>query len=249
MQEVYQFIGVPPAPGVAQTCFSYDRERFGPGDHKIWSTAAVNGDSVGTGESVPAGLIPHPITDAINTLVDKLGYVPIGDDWGTSGKPSDPRVPDAVTGPALPPSVPTTDDDVVLYRSLSDVVAGMDDQFTSRWGPLAREKFHVVARTPTAGGNETRWVIDIGDRTVAADDAEADDADWNMVGSPEVWYAVLSSQANLQAALRRGELRYCSLGDDSSVVNQARIAMLADLLGFSPWGRTPEAQRDAAQVS
>ena len=38
MREVYAFIGARPAPGVAQACFSDDRERFGPGDHKIWAT-------------------------------------------------------------------------------------------------------------------------------------------------------------------------------------------------------------------
>jgi protein-tyrosine sulfotransferase len=38
MREVYEFIGVRPAPGIARACFSGDRERFGPADHKIWLT-------------------------------------------------------------------------------------------------------------------------------------------------------------------------------------------------------------------
>jgi hypothetical protein len=57
MRAAYAFIGVPPAPGVARACFTSDRERFGPADHKIWATSEISGDSVGRGESVPAGLI------------------------------------------------------------------------------------------------------------------------------------------------------------------------------------------------
>ena len=44
-----------PAPGVAQACFSGDRERFGPADHKIWATSRISGDSIGKGSRFPPG--------------------------------------------------------------------------------------------------------------------------------------------------------------------------------------------------
>ncbi len=102
MRGVYEFIGVRPAPGVAQACFSGDRERFGPADHKIWATSKISGDSVGRGESVPAGLILPPVTAAINELAAPLGYLPVDAGWGTPGRAADPRVPDTIRGRAVP---------------------------------------------------------------------------------------------------------------------------------------------------
>ena len=67
-----------------------ERERFGPADHKIWATSPISADSVGRGESVPAGLIPPQVTAAINELAGELGYLPVDADWGTPGRAADP---------------------------------------------------------------------------------------------------------------------------------------------------------------
>lgn len=73
MSEVYAFIDVRQVRGVARTCFSGDRERFGPADFKIWATSKISGDSVGKGESIPAGLILPQVTQAINELASEPG--------------------------------------------------------------------------------------------------------------------------------------------------------------------------------
>ncbi len=238
MQDVYAFIGAEPLPGVARTCFSRGQERFGPADYKIWATKAISKDSVGTGELVPAGMILPPVAAAINELAGKLGYVPVDADWGTPGRPRDPRLPGTIRRPAPTPGRPFRDQPASGYRPLLEAlrsrVESADEQFASRWDSQAAGKLLVVCRT-IADGSETQWVVDVASRTVTADDEQADSGiEWSIVGSPETWRSVLDGQANLYTALRRCDLRYCASGEDSPMGAQTRVAMLADLLGLSP---------------
>jgi protein-tyrosine sulfotransferase len=244
--ELFEFLGAAPAPGITGRCFTGERERFGPADYKIWATSAITGDSVGRGESVPAGMIPPPVTAAINELAGKLGYLPIDEEWGTPGGSADPRLPGTAKVPAILPAAgePSAEAAGPLEESLRAGVAGTGDRFTSRWAPYLAGKFLVVCRTPASGGGEAGWVVDLAARTVTRDveepDAEpegddSDDVGWTILGSPETWQAVLSGRVNLQVALRRGDLRYGSAGDDHVLAFDSRVAMLADLLGLSPW--------------
>jgi hypothetical protein len=253
MRDVYAFIGVGPAPGAAQACFSGERERFGPADHKIWATSSVRGDSVGRGESVPAGLIPPQVTAAINELTGKLGYRPVDGQWGAPGRPSDPRDPATVNGP--PSSDPLSGVAPVpgswaLEQWLRSRLESAGEPVAGRWGSCAAGKFLVVSRA-AIGGSEAQWVVDVTTRTVRPDNGQDDDAEdeevtWSVLGAPEIWQAVRAGQANLQAALRRSDLRYCASGDESALLAQTRIAMLADLLGLSSWEQAAKALADTA---
>ena len=250
-REICAFIGVPEAPGITRACFSADRERFGPADYKIWATSQITAGSVGKGESIPAGLIPPPVTEAINDLIGKLGYRPIDEEWGTPGMPADPRLPETI--PAAGEPGPGAGGQTAAGQTAAGggaaaggglaerLRAGLEqagDRFTSRWAPLAAGTFLVVARTPGTAGGESGWLVDLDARTVtgAGDgDAGPGDAGWNILGSPETWDAVLSGRVNLHVAMRRCDLRYCSAGEDGPFDADTRIAMLADLLGFSSW--------------
>jgi len=255
MRNVYEFIGVRPAPGVVEACFSGDRERFGPGDHKIWGTSKISGDSVGRGESVPAGLIPPPVIAAINELAAALSYLPVDSDWGTPGRPADPRVPDTIHGRAAPSR--QAPGSKALEECLRSRMESADGRFESQWETWAAEKFLIVSRIATGG--ETQWLVDPAARTIAVED-EADDSHdddvtdddnvtWSILGSPQTWEAVLSGQLNLHAALRHNDLRYCPAGTDSPVPSQSRIAMLTDLLGLGAWARAGAARQETAGVS
>jgi hypothetical protein len=250
MTEIYAFIGVRPAPGVAGACFSGQRERFGPADYKIWATSAISTDSVGTGESVPAGMIAPPVAAAINELAGKLGYLPVDAEWGTPGRPADPRVPDTIRSPAHAPGGEPVPGAGPLEEWLRSRLECAGDRFASRWESCAADKFLVVSRT-VVGGSEAQWLVDIVAGTVTTADGKADDDDaaWSLLGSPETWQAVQGGQVNLHAALRRCELRYCSPGDDGPLATQTRVAMLADLLGLGSWPQaaaTDEATGTAA---
>ncbi len=260
MREVYEFIGVQPAPGVAKACFSDDRERFGPGDHKIWATSQVSGDSVGRGESVPAGLIAPPVTTAINELAADLGYLPVDEEWGTPGRTADPRVPDTIRHPVLLSGGPAPGSQELEERLRSRLQSG-DGQYADHWRSCAKEKFLIVSRAATGGG-ETQWLVDAVARTITveveADGSETgtgdtevtgeDDVTWSVLGSPQSWEAVLNGQLNLHAALRHNELRYCPLGTDNFLLSQTRITMLGSLLGLSDWTRADNAHPDAVAV-
>jgi Sulfotransferase family len=243
MHGVYEFLGVGPVPGVARVCFSDERERFGPGDHKIWATSSVSGDSVGRGESVPAGMIPPQITEAINELTGKLGYLPVDSEWGSPGRPADPRDPATISGPSPAPGLqpgaaaPGSDG---LGQWLRSRVESAGQRVARRWATCAGGKFVVVSRTVTGGG-EAQWVADIASRTVAPNDGQDEDAAWSLLASPETWQAIRAGRVNLATAMRRSEMRYCSAGEDSPALAQTRVAMFTDLLGLSSWRAAPEA--------
>jgi protein-tyrosine sulfotransferase len=90
---IFEFIGATPAPGIVARCFGPGHQRFGPGDYKIWNTSGVSADSVGRGWTMPAGKIPAPLLGRVNELADVLGYIRVGDQWGTGAKPADLRAP------------------------------------------------------------------------------------------------------------------------------------------------------------
>jgi hypothetical protein len=174
--DLFEFLGAVPAPGITDRCFTGERERFGPADYKIWATSAITGDSVGRGESIPAGLIPPPIIAGMNDLTGKLGYLPIDGGWGTPGRPADPRLPNTVkvATSAMTGADPDVEAADVLEGSLRTRLAGVDDRFTRRWQSAIADKFAVVSRVQ-ATGSEARWVVDLAARTITRDDAAPDE--------------------------------------------------------------------------
>src|SRR5215831_17958411 len=91
--KLFEFLGVAPAPGISERCFSAERERHGPADYKIWYTSEVSAESVGRGWSVPAAMIAPQLLAVVNELAGKLGYLAVDGDWGTTEPPADLRVP------------------------------------------------------------------------------------------------------------------------------------------------------------
>ena len=74
----------------------------------------------------------------------------------------------------------------------------------------------------------------------------AEDNAWGIIASAGTWQQVLTAQVNLPVALRRHLIRYCDQGDTSPVTADIRVAMLADLLGLTSWGRGSGAGQAAA---
>jgi hypothetical protein len=231
---IFEFLGVDQQPGISGHCFSPERERFGPADYKIWHTSHISRTSVGRGWSLPAGLIPPPVTQVMTELTGKLGYLPVDEKWGTAAVPADLRVTGAraaADGAAETPGLSAVVD--LLSTGLSRIGGG----FARRWGACASESFMVVSMPDAGagGGRESRWRVDLAARTLTSVDRDGeDDTAWDIVGSVGSWRAVLAGHINLGVAMRRCELRYCDTGEAGPVVTDARIAMLAELLGLTP---------------
>jgi len=234
---IFDFIGVGHVPGIGRAVFSHEHERFGPADHKIWYTSAISQNSVGRSDSLPIGLIPPPILGSINELLDKLGYIPVDESWGTADMPASLLVsadhPDYEEQSAALPQA------AILADHLA---AGLSRLDAGRWEARMAESFTVVIRQPS-GARRVWWNVDLkkcaliyGDQPATTDadcrGEEGTEPDWSIVGTAEAWLRLLNGDLNMSVALRRNELRYCDYGENDFFVTDTRISLLAALLGM-----------------
>jgi len=243
---LFDFLGVARVPGIAQAVFAGDHERYGPGDHKIWHTVTISPDSVGRSDAVPVGLIPPPLLESINGLLEKLGYLTIDEKWGTADMPAGLLTPtDDVTAAHQHEPVPQAG---VLADRLADGLARVDESFANRWPARTAETFTVVIRQPNRPCLAV-WQVNLGVPSLISDSQPAMDAPddpgdggdvaWSMVGTVQAWLEVLAGRLNLSVALRRNELRYCDFDDTDAFVAEDRIALLAAFLALPYWPDSP----------
>ncbi|HEY7145097.1 MAG TPA: sulfotransferase [Streptosporangiaceae bacterium] len=247
---IFDFLGVPPAPGVSEICFAPDRERFGPADYKIWHTSKITDGSVGRGWSVPAGLMGPDMQNAVNELAARLGYLPVDDSWGTREPPADLRLPSGGAQPEAPAAdladgaaaagdasgrSPAAGQDGDMGKLLA---AGMDragERFTSRWASVTGEAFCVLVLPGGKSAPPVRWRVDLVQRSITSPAADNDDTAWDMIGPAEVWADIVAGRLNFSVAMRRCQIRYLDSGEAPPAVHDIRIGMLADLLGLTSW--------------
>jgi hypothetical protein len=236
---LFEFLGAAPAPGITSSCFADERERFGPGDYKIWRTSQITGDSVGRGWSVPAGMIAPGVLTRINELAGKLGYVPVDGAWGTSAPPADLRVADASQeAPVASQQLSTSRTGLGfgLGEPLQAALNAVTAELAARWAPHEAEKFIAVAVPGRLGAGTEYWQVDLGARTVSPVGPEAQEkSDWDVVGSADTWQKVISHDLNMNVALRSCQLRYCDEADSGAVAADNRLGILAALLGIAAW--------------
>lgn len=241
--KIFDFLGAAPVPGISESCFSAERERYGPGDHKIWYTSKITADSIGRGWSVPVGLIAPAVLAIINELAGNLGYLQIDGDWGTSEAPQDLRLLAADTGGNSDQGAAGKDLGVAdrceprrsewLGSVLRDGLAGTDRE---RLGPHAAETFVAVSMPSDPQAPADYWQVDLSARTVSpASRAAQENSDWDVIGQAEAWEQVISGSLNLSAALRSCRLRYCDDDESGPFVGDARLAILGRLLGVTNW--------------
>ena len=252
---ILAFIGAAPDPGIVARCFGPEHQRFGPGDYKIWNTGRVSADSVGRGWTMPAGKIPAPLLARVNELADVLGYLRVGERWGTGAKPADLRTrradPPRSAGreaarepgrePAGEPSqAPAALPDWALAvdERVRAGLARVDERFGRAHGTRARESVLLFVNGPAWADADAWWRLDLAAGTVSAGLGEAgQECDWSLTGSAQAWARLLAGQANLGVAFRRGALRYADKGDAGagSIGADTRVAALTDLLGLARW--------------
>ena len=244
-ERVFQFVGVVPVPGITHWCFTAERQRFGPGDYKIWNTAGVSASSVGRGWRVPARLIPAEVMAVVNDVAEQLGYVQVDETWGVGSPPASLRVPVDPSDPAPEPAVPsatvpsaTARPATVLADRVQAGLLSLGEEFTRSWKTCSAESVLLFATASEAGGPDAWWRLDLAAGTATAGTGDhAVDTDWSVTGSVDAWQRALNGDLNLGVAFRGGELRYADKGDHGagSAGADNRVAMLAELLGITKW--------------
>jgi hypothetical protein len=256
---LFEFLGVAPAPGISQRCFSAERERFGPADYKIWYTSQVSSESVGRGWSVPVSMIGPQMRLLINELAGRLGYLAVGDDWGTTEPPEDVRVTTAPPPADVPEAEPAEAAGAAAEKPQAEgtprkaVVVVADGPFRSellggrlrsglaaaspqRWSGHGGETFVAVVITRDAAHQAEYWLVDLAAATVTPVTRDAQEgSDWDVIAALEVWEKVLRRQVNLSVAVRSCELRYCDSGEPAPRAADSRITILGELLGLAAW--------------
>jgi hypothetical protein len=245
---IFDFLKVDRVPEVKSACFSADRERFGPADYKIWYTSTITPDSVGRGWSLPVGLIGHPVIASVNELAGKLGYLQVDAYWGTGEPPGDLCV-------AAEPQDGCTDAGAILGQPAETGTAGKQarpahslslgrqlalgvEQSAVRvtdWAGHAAETFTVIAVPGDPHQPAERWLVDLAARSVAFISEESEDSDWDAVGTTETWDRITSRRVNFSVALRTCQIRYCDGDHPGPDAADARIRILAGLLGHGSW--------------
>jgi Sulfotransferase family len=250
---IFTFLGAAPAPGISAACFSAERERFGPADHKIWHTSEISPASIGRGWSVPAGMIAPQVLATIDELAGKLDYLPVNGDWGTTAPPADLRLPSTAEPKPRPAETatasaagsadstePLTPDAPMVSRLLGDRLrAGLKQARPQAAGcgeGQGAESFVAVWVPSDPREPAEHWLVDLRERTVTfASSAAQEDSDWDVVGSDDAWEQVITGRLNLGVALRACQLRYCDSDGSGPVASDARIRTLAGLLAITRW--------------
>jgi hypothetical protein len=233
---IFEFLGAAPAPGVSELCFSTERERFGPGDHKIWFTSQISDGSVGKGWGIPSVMIAPPVLATVNELCGKLGYAPVDDGWGTTQPPADLRQQPEPAAAAIVSSSPASIGDGFFGPTAAEKVARLGENFARKWAPHSGEIVVAVILPDTNQAPAEYWRLDLGHRRVEAAGQDAQESsDWDVIGRATDWQQVLSGRLNFSAALRSARLRYCEDDDAGPIVTDNRIRMLAEILGVAAW--------------
>jgi protein-disulfide isomerase len=239
---IFGFLGVAPVPGISARAFSRDRERTGPGDFKIWNTSQITDDSVGRGWSVPADLIPAPLTSSINKLVDRLGYVRIDANWGTVRKPSDLRLPAAGQAPAAKPtgpgSGPVPPGSLLINERLQVGLRRLGDEFIQDWKPYSEGPFLIVALAPTSTDDDAWWLVDLASRKVMSGSGNCGEyRGWTVSAPAATWEQVIRNGLNMGIAFRRHGMRYRDKDGAGAGLATAdnQVSMMSDLLGITTW--------------
>jgi protein-tyrosine sulfotransferase len=180
--ELYEFLGVAKVPGIGRKIFAAERERSGPADYKIWHTSRISTDSIGRGWTIPSGMIAPPLRTMISEYCEKLGYLPVDDQWGTADQPADLRVPvrpaagagdlEAPVAGRAPLIVAAAEDKAaeiapLLIERLRIGVKRTGPEFAAGWEPCGRDSVLVVATPETGHGPAAHWRLDLAAGTVA----------------------------------------------------------------------------------
>ncbi len=259
-EEIFAFLGEESAPGITHSCFTVDREQFGPSDHKIWATTNVTAESVGRGTRIPAQAIPPAVLGLANGLLEQLSYPLVDQTWnehfrprtmtGSSDQASNGQSGVMARDSADPEGAATLDE---LEELLTGRLSGRLAEVGKGASHEASPTFTITATVPSPGVGAplTRWWhvdpkaasitrADMSNSTAPADAG----GEWGVTGHAQAWRSVLVGELNVGTAIRHGRLRYTGAQDEQAGVPiplraDARASVLTRLLTPAPAGLVP----------
>jgi hypothetical protein len=218
--EIFSFIGVEYAAGIAEHCLDREPMEAGPGDHKIMATSRITADSVGRGTRVPAGRMPPGLRQVANGLLGRLGYALIDDDWVNCA-----HLPMVLPGRAEPTRADTT-----AGGPAAEMLARIDHAMRERVGPrlqlpvtvghqasLGELKRVGIVAYCGAGQQARYWELDLDQAELRSDVYTGLDdlrVDWLLTGDAGTWSAVLAGEQNFATCIRSRALRYIAFTAD-----------------------------------
>jgi hypothetical protein len=227
---IFSFLGEEPIPSVAEAAFSRAPAPFGPSDHKIWDTDSVHAGSVGRGARIPIGAIPMPVLALANSLLEPMGYEPVGENWNF------------VAVPVLADCEEMTENGHDA-ADLDELEAALLPRIRARLAEPGCDRFPVgapdssltlTAALPLAGTAVlTRsWRVDLATSSVTREvpSAEPGSEAWVVTGHARDWQAVLSGQLTPATALRHGWLRIAKPDSADLVLPSLRHDLRGPLL-------------------
>lgn len=174
---VFGFLGVASDMSVLTRAFRDFSSQGGPGDYKLDFTREITDDSVGRGKRVPIDLIPPPLLDRVNVLLERGGYPLLSATWNQE------------------PAEGGRDRTVVAGALDRLVVAVAAGPLHSQVDALA-----IVADDDV----ESRWVVNIELGTAARGDGEVDIV---VTGRSTDLLSLLGEAENLGVLIRTGRIR------------------------------------------
>lgn len=236
--DIFSFLGERQVPGITAACFRAAHETTGPGDEKIWFTGEVTEQSVGRGVTVPAEMLPPPLREHINGLLEELGYRSVTQDWNKATGTTDPRAVSRNMPAAASPVAPLPSSVVALIAdpdgSLVQHRRADEEEVKRRWPQLAGKTLRVLI-TNKAEQHEINWNIPAGqlaDDSGSSVDTGAAGMVTCLAGDAAIWHAILTGATNMAVALRSGRLRRSGNWDNSRLVSDEALA-ISELLGIS----------------
>jgi Sulfotransferase family len=219
--DLLEFIGVAPAPGIASRCFDLRSDLIGFADHKLRATSNISADSVGRGIRIPPEMMPPGQLDMMNKLLVTLGYTPVDEKWLASPTPL--------------PLLPGNDDGPEGEETGADTTERMnllDKLIRSRFQPSAgHRRFAIVAYSRRKASHASRaWAIDPAATAeipaAPGSDCASIDADWLLSGELNTWLAVMSGELNAATAIHTGSLRHVSRsGTPRLITAESRVSL------------------------
>ena len=124
----------------------------------------------------------------------------------------------------------------LLGQRLQEGVHSIWPHLAHRSEPHTTESFVMVWIPAGPDRPAEHWLVNLKDQSVTfASHAAQENSDWDVVGSAAAWEQVIDGRLNLSVALRACQLRYCDGDEAGPLASDARIGILARLLGLTSW--------------